>query len=511
MKFNSRIAASFEAFFRKRGVVMPIGDRTEEAIEEPSNVNPHFGKPCTFRVGIVQLLTQQAYLHETAGIAAVTQIAGDLDETFKRLDKDKDGLLSTEEVKDLLIELKIKPDSATIKAAFKRITRTGAEHVTFDAFKKWYLASEARVESEVMRVFDKFDKDNNGFLEGHEIKSVLKMLGHKSTDDDVLGFMKEILTIPPDPPVSPKPKTRGSVMADGPDMSAVKSMTPQKTEKEEAPAVPAVDLDSMDIDSVKINLDQFERWYNHSMFYKSKMRQQELEEQADEGGLDLEPPQRPEDTGDSDVDAKNRFLYYRAMAWYILTYPLVCVMYCTVPDVRQEKWKRNWKIAVLAFSLSLVWIGIFSNWLYECLIVCSNTARVPPPVSAVTILAGGTSIPDLISSYIVAKNGEGDMAVSSSIGSNIFDVTVGLPLPWLLFSIIKGRPSRVVADSLGFSMLVLMLMLVAVISTIMVMKWRMTKALGYVMLLLYVVFVVQSLLSQLPDGDPILPVGDIFR
>ena len=42
-----------------------------------------------------------------------------------------------------------------------------------------------------------------------------------------------------------------------------------------------------------------------------------------------------------------------------------------------------------------------------------------------TFLAAGTSIPDLITSVLVAKQGLGDMAVSSSIGSNIFDITVG--------------------------------------------------------------------------------------
>lgn len=42
-----------------------------------------------------------------------------------------------------------------------------------------------------------------------------------------------------------------------------------------------------------------------------------------------------------------------------------------------------------------------------------------------TFLAAGTSIPDLITSVIVARKGFGDMAVSSSVGSNIFDVTVG--------------------------------------------------------------------------------------
>jgi len=42
-----------------------------------------------------------------------------------------------------------------------------------------------------------------------------------------------------------------------------------------------------------------------------------------------------------------------------------------------------------------------------------------------TFLAAGTNIPDLITSVVVARQGHGDMAVSSSIGSNIFDVTVG--------------------------------------------------------------------------------------
>lgn len=46
-------------------------------------------------------------------------------------------------------------------------------------------------------------------------------------------------------------------------------------------------------------------------------------------------------------------------------------------------------------------------------------------VMGLTILAAGTSIPDLITSVIVAKKGFGDMAVSSSVGSNIFDITVG--------------------------------------------------------------------------------------
>lgn len=64
-------------------------------------------------------------------------------------------------------------------------------------------------------------------------------------------------------------------------------------------------------------------------------------------------------------------------------------------------------------------------------------------VMGLTFLAAGTSIPDLITSVIVARKGFGDMAVSSSVGSNIFDVTVGLPVPWLIYTLIYNEPVQV--------------------------------------------------------------------
>jgi len=122
-------------------------------------------------------------------------------------------------------------------------------------------------------------------------------------------------------------------------------------------------------------------------------------------------------------------------------------------------------------------------------------------VSAVTLLAGGTSVPDLLSSYIVARNGQGDTAVSSSIGSNIFDVTVGLPLPWLMYCISKGKPFDLGAKGskgIASSILLLVLMLAAVIGTIICMKWKMTKGLGAIMLVFYVLYVIFYLLQKLP-------------
>ena len=47
-------------------------------------------------------------------------------------------------------------------------------------------------------------------------------------------------------------------------------------------------------------------------------------------------------------------------------------------------------------------------------------------IMGLTLIAAGTSVPDLITSVIVARKGLGDMAVSSSLGSNLFDICVGL-------------------------------------------------------------------------------------
>ena len=74
----------------------------------------------------------------------------------------------------------------------------------------------------------------------------------------------------------------------------------------------------------------------------------------------------------------------------------------------------------------------------ELATIFGDSVGIPQVVMGLTILAAGTSVPDLLSSVIVAKQGLGDMAVSSSIGSNIFDVAFGLPVPWLLFAIVTG-------------------------------------------------------------------------
>ena len=84
--------------------------------------------------------------------------------------------------------------------------------------------------------------------------------------------------------------------------------------------------------------------------------------------------------------------------------------------------------------LSAPHIDLAANHAYCMLLIDTNILRLQDAVMGLTFLAAGTSVPDLLTSVIVARQGHGDMAVSSSIGSNIFDVLVGLPFHWYAIS-----------------------------------------------------------------------------
>jgi len=103
---------------------------------------------------------------------------------------------------------------------------------------------------------------------------------------------------------------------------------------------------------------------------------------------------------------------------------------------------------------------------------------------------------DLLTSVIVAQQGLGDMAVSSSIGSNIFDILIGLPLPWITYTAYNDGEIAVGNDSLRFSIFMLILMLASTIGIIAAFQWRMTKFQGLVFMSFYAIFVLISLLIE---------------
>ncbi|RDD46275.1 Sodium/potassium/calcium exchanger Nckx30C [Trichoplax sp. H2] len=184
---------------------------------------------------------------------------------------------------------------------------------------------------------------------------------------------------------------------------------------------------------------------------------------------------------------------FKRRAIYIIVLPISFLLYYTLPNVARPRGKRYY---LVGFIGSIVWIAVYSYFMVWWSNEIGITIGIPPEIMGLTILAAGTSIPDLITSVIVARKGFGDMAVSSSVGSNLFDVTLGLPFPWLLYSIIFGFPVSVESRGLACSVILLLSMVVFVIMTIALFRWRLNKSLGFLFLILYVGFVVISILMQ---------------
>ncbi|KAM7093909.1 sodium/potassium/calcium exchanger 2 isoform 2-T2 [Molossus nigricans] len=184
----------------------------------------------------------------------------------------------------------------------------------------------------------------------------------------------------------------------------------------------------------------------------------------------------------------------RKQVTFLIVLPIVLPLWVTLPDVRKTSSRKFFPIT---FFGSITWIAIFSYLMVWWAHQVGETIGISEEIMGLTILAAGTSIPDLITSVIVARKGLGDMAVSSSVGSNIFDITVGLPLPWLLYTIIHGfQPVAVSSNGLFCAIVLLFIMLLFVILSIALCKWRMNKVLGFIMFGLYFVFLVVSVLLE---------------
>ena len=131
--------------------------------------------------------------------------------------------------------------------------------------------------------------------------------------------------------------------------------------------------------------------------------------------------------------------------------PLVLCFWFTLINVRKPGIA---KYAPYSFFVCLAWMGVCSYFMVSWVETVGATAGIPIVIMGLTFLAVGTSVPDMLSAVIVAKQGEADKAVSSAIGSNVFDICVGIAFPWLLFWIGYQEPVYVEVNSLFISILI---------------------------------------------------------
>jgi len=176
--------------------------------------------------------------------------------------------------------------------------------------------------------------------------------------------------------------------------------------------------------------------------------------------------------------------------------PWTLIFTVTIPNCGEDKWKK-WFL--VTFINSCLWIAIISWVLVLCATNFGCLVGLGPIIMGVVFLAAGTSVPDAISSVVVAREGLGGMAVANAIGSNVFDICLGLGIPYLIATVCMPGKFPYVAiqtDDLLVNILILVGTVVAVLSVLLATGWKLTKRLGWILLGLYMAFVVYNIVLE---------------
>jgi K+-dependent Na+/Ca+ exchanger-like protein len=190
-------------------------------------------------------------------------------------------------------------------------------------------------------------------------------------------------------------------------------------------------------------------------------------------------------------------------AWinWILGFPFHYMFRNTIPFSKHYK---------SCFAGNVTWIIVLSLIMVVCVNKLGCLLGIGKFTMAFVVIAMGTSVPDTIASMLVARDGFADMAVSNAIGSNIFDINLGLGFPYLL-SIAAGWKSQHYLDLAGCSADgnkkilqgglyvkfggILLIILVLQVIGFKISGFKLSKYLGAFFFLLYFVVAIYAVLS----------------
>lgn len=85
-------------------------------------------------------------------------------------------------------------------------------------------------------------------------------------------------------------------------------------------------------------------------------------------------------------------------------------------------WNSHWGVQVLLIAAGLALLVLGADWLVTAAITFAKQFGVSELVIGLTIVAAGTSMPEVATSIVAALRGERDIAVGNVVGSNTFNI-----------------------------------------------------------------------------------------
>ena len=146
-------------------------------------------------------------------------------------------------------------------------------------------------------------------------------------------------------------------------------------------------------------------------------------------------------------------------------------------------------IFYVLFSGLLLWLG--SETLIKSAISVANKYEISERVISVTMVAIGTSIPELAASVVASIKKQNDLSIGNLIGSNIFNLLVVIGITSTVL------PIEQIDYKIIFNDMLWVILFSAIILPLAYLKRRniLTRKKGIILLTLYLIFIIPLLLS----------------
>ncbi len=155
-----------------------------------------------------------------------------------------------------------------------------------------------------------------------------------------------------------------------------------------------------------------------------------------------------------------------------------------------EKPKYNILLSFIFTILGIICLVFGSNAVVDSASEIAKIIGVSERVIALTIIALGTSLPELVTSIVATKKGEYDIAIGNVVGSNIFNIGIVLGIPITIF----GSIHHITFNSIDLLIMILSAILLFLFSF---KDHKISRKQGIIFLIIFIVYYTHVILSSL--------------
>jgi len=168
-----------------------------------------------------------------------------------------------------------------------------------------------------------------------------------------------------------------------------------------------------------------------------------------------------------------------------------------IKDIEQDIKGKPIHVLVVMFLLGLTGIIGSSHFIIESAVKIAEMFHIPETVIALTLIALGTSIPEVATCIIAARKGHGEIAVGNIIGADILNIC------WVAGASAVANPLTVGRKEIIF-MFPAMFVIVGAMLLMIRTGYRLKRIHGFMLLSLYIVYIILTIFF-FPPGSGALP------